>query len=81
MPAQKTKTQEIVELVKGGGHRIESWPCKRGVRYELKAWRESQGFWTKVTASPMALRLAAAQLHGQYMVNLGSMHYTAGDAK
>lgn len=81
MHANKTQTQQIVELVRGGGHRIESWPCKRGTRFELKAWREKQGIWSKVAASPLALRLAAAQLHGRYMVSLGSMHYTAGEAK
>lgn len=78
--SDKTQTEKILELVRAGGHRIESWAHKRGTRYVLSAWREKQGMWTQVTASPVALRLAAARLKGCYIVSLGCMHYTAGNS-
>ena len=72
-----TKTQQIVDLVKAGTHRIESYATKRGTAYELKKWREDIGYWNKVSMPTLCVREASKQLVGRYIVTLGAMHYTA----
>lgn len=42
-----TKTQEIIDLVKTGEYRIESWPTKRGTAYELRKWTRIWVFGSK----------------------------------
>lgn len=52
-----TKTQEIIDLVKTGEYRIESWPTKRGTAYELRKWNSYLGIWIKVSIPTICAKM------------------------